>query len=89
VSVLEQEIREAVAVNEVDRMEFAAFIRMVVSDPELRDLLAVDAQAAVAKSGVTLSPFAVQMLTENASRAVALTADMDTVITSFFFFLIA
>jgi hypothetical protein len=89
VSVIDRELCADVVYSELDRIEFANFVRMVVSDPELRALFTVDAPAAIAQSGVTLSPFAAQILADNASRAAALTSDMDSVITSFFFFLIA
>lgn len=88
-SVLDRDICADVVYSESDRIEFANFVRMIVSDPELRALFVADAPAAIAQSGVALSPFAAQLLTDNAQRAVALTAEMDSVITSFFFFLIA
>ena len=88
-TVLDQDVCTEVSVSEIDRMELASFIRMVVSDPELRALFATDASAAIVASGVNLSPVAAQALTRSASLALGLTDEMDDVLSSFFFFLIA
>ncbi|MGI8882150.1 MAG: hypothetical protein ACR2KJ_16900 [Jatrophihabitans sp.] len=75
-----------ITVAEIDHAEIAAFIRMVVSDPDLRTLFAVDAPAAIATSGVTLSPMASEALAKCAALGVGLTDGMDEIMSSYFFF---
>lgn len=77
-----------VTVAEIEQIEMASFVRMLVSDSQLRELFATDPAGAIERSGVSLCASTVEAIRAQSAAITGVTGDIDQMIAVVFFIVI-